>query len=346
MLTAKLYGPNDIRVVDIEKPNINANEILVKTGIAAICGTDLRMIANGYKNIDEEHPLTLGHEFSGTIEAIGDNVKKYTVGQRISVAPNYGCGICDACARGDTHLCHKYKAFGINIPGAFAEYIRIPEEVVSQGNITVLADTISFEEAALFEPASCVLNGQELTGIEINDEVLVIGAGPIGVMHAMLAKSFGAGQVYINDLSKERMDCCVKLVPGTIALPGKDLLTEVMKATNGRGLDVCIVACPSRKAQENSLELMAMNGKIIFFGGLPEDRSRVILPSNIIHYRQLSIQGCTRANVSTYRKIVSMSKNNLVNFEPIVTDVFLLKDFRKAIETAKTKKGLKCAIKF
>ena len=105
MLAAKLFGANDIRIVTCDRPEISENEMLLKTAAAAICGTDLRMIGNGYKGVDAEHPLTLGHEISGTIERVGRLVAGYRPGMKVAVAPNVGCGICDACVQGDTHLC-------------------------------------------------------------------------------------------------------------------------------------------------------------------------------------------------------------------------------------------------
>ena len=231
MKAAKLFGPNDIRIVDCDVPEINDDEILLKTGAAALCGTDLRMIGNGYKGVDENNPLTLGHEIAGTIERVGKNVFGYEPGMRVALAPNMGCGICDWCSSGDTHLCPDYQAFGINMDGGFAEYARIPRAAISQGNVMILDDSMPLDAAALIEPASCVLNGQLMTRIRLNDKVLIIGAGPIGIMHGLLAKSFGAAKVYIRDLSPERMKQSVELIPGSQAVEEADLEQATQKLT-------------------------------------------------------------------------------------------------------------------
>lgn len=346
MLAARLYGPGDIRVVEEGIPQIEDGEILLKTKAAAICGSDLRMVANGYRGVSEEHPLTLGHEIAGEIVKVGAGVPYYQPGMRVSLAPNYGCGVCDACVRGDTHLCPDYQAFGINIDGGFAEYVRIPEQPIRQGNITLLAENISYEAAATFEPASCVLNGQERCGVHTGDTVLIVGAGPIGLMHAMLAKASGAAKVLIRDLSAARMRQCAQKTPGVIPLAGGDLQAEVLAQTAGAGVDVCIVACPSPDMQKDSLSLMAMNGRILFFGGLPAGKDAVALHTNIIHYKQLAIYGSTRANVRQYRKIVSLSAAGLLRLDAAVTDRFTIENFAGAVKAAQAAQGLKCVIVF
>ncbi|MDD4849140.1 MAG: alcohol dehydrogenase catalytic domain-containing protein [Gemmiger sp.] len=344
MLAAKLFGPGDVRVVECDVPAITSDEMLLRVEAAAICGTDLRMVANGWKGVDERHPLTLGHEVSGTIVQVGQNVQGYAPGMRVAVAPNMGCGICDACVRGDTHLCTQYQAFGINRDGGFAEYLCVPGAAIAQGNVMVLGTETPFATAALFEPMSCVLNGQQRAGVRLNDTVLVIGAGPIGVMHALLAQASGAARVLISDLSAARRQQCLALVPGAAALPGNNLLEEVMQETKGRGVDVCITACPSAAAQAQAPSLMAMNGRILYFGGLPTGRDEVCLATNFIHYRQLSICGSTRANVAQFRAVAKMEAAGNLKLGALVSKCFALADFSTALAYASSAAGLKTVI--
>lgn len=346
MLAAKLYGPEDIRLVETEIPKIGEDEILLRTKAAAICGSDLRMIQNGYRGVDEEHPLVLGHEISGVIEKVGSRVKGYEAGMHICMAPNYGCGICDHCVSGNTHLCQDYQAFGISIDGGFAEYVRIPATVIQQGNLMILREDVPFAEAALLEPLSCVLNGQSLTGIHLGDTVLVIGAGPIGLMHALLAKAMGASRIFVRDLSEERMRQCSDIDEDIMPVYGDDLKTEIMKLTENRGVDVCITACPSPQAQAGSLELMAMNGRILFFGGLPAGKDLVQIPTNLIHYRQLSIHGSTRGNVMQFRQSAQLIESGKLDLSRLITASYGLKDFQAAVDYAKSAVGLKTVIEF
>lgn len=344
MLAAKLFGPKDIRIVECDIPEINENELLIKTSAAAICGSDLRMIENGYKNVDEVHPLTLGHEFSGIIVKTGAAVKGYNTGMKVSVAPNIGCGICDHCVNGDTHLCSSYQAFGINMDGGFAEYIKIPKEAILQGNVMVLNGDVSMEAAAVYEPMSCVLNGQTRADVRMNDTVLVIGAGPIGLMHVMLAKALGASKIFLRDLSVKRMMACAEIVPDIIPILEEDVKEAILKQTNGEGVDVCIVACPSPQMQSETVNLMATNGRLLYFGGLPAKSENVPLNTNIIHYKQLKVCGSTRANVKHYREVAKLVASGKVNIEKLISKSFALPFFADAVAYAKSGEGLKTVI--
>lgn len=341
MLAALLYDKNDIRLEEVKTPQISDNEVLLKVKSAAICGTDIRMVKNGYKGITPETPRILGHEFSGVIADVGRNVKCYREGMRVAVAPNMGCGICNACVRGDGHLCKNYKALGINIDGGFAEYVVIPEEAVRGGNIIEIGKEVSFDEAAINEALSCVYNGFERCNIRPGDSVLIIGAGPIGVMHAMLARMAGASKVFINDLSQERLDVCARIDEGIIAIKSDNLKEAIMDATKGEGLDVCITACPAPAAQALSLELMAYNGRINFFGGLPIDKQNVSLNTNLIHYKQLIVSGTTRASVLQFRKTLEFIASGILDVKKLVSNRLPLKEIGKGFELAADARGLK-----
>lgn len=346
MLAAKLFGTNDLRIVTCDKPEIRDDEILMKTSASAICGTDLRMIGNGYKGVDADHPLTLGHEISGVIDQVGTRVQGYIPGMKVAVAPNVGCGICDACVNGDTHLCATYSAFGINMDGGFAEYVRIPANAIVQGNVMILDPGLPLDVAAIFEPMSCVVNGQEQADVRLNDTVLIVGAGPIGLMHALLAKARGASLVYLRDLSRERMDQGVAIDGSIVPIYDDNLLDAIMSLTHGRGVDVCITACPSGAAQAESLELMAMNGRVLFFGGLPAGKDRVTLQTNLIHYRQLKISGSTRSNLRQYRSVARMVAAGNLDLGSLISHRYALAQFPEAVEFARSAQGLKTVIVF
>ncbi|MDR0601439.1 MAG: alcohol dehydrogenase catalytic domain-containing protein [Treponema sp.] len=346
MQAARLYGAGDIRTGECSVPEIGEDEILLKTSAAAICGTDLRMIANGYRGVDADHPLTLGHEISGIIEELGKNVRGYTKGMRVALAPNMGCGICGICVSGDTHLCESYTAFGINMDGGFAEYMRIPAAAVIQGNVMVLDDSVSLDTAALFEPMSCVFNGQEQARVRLNDDVLIIGAGPIGIMHALLARAKGAGRIFIRDISAVRMRQCEELVEGAAAVESDNLEEAIKSLNGGRLVDVCITACPSASAQADALKVTGMNGRILFFGGLPAGKDDVVLNTNLIHYRQLSIHGSTRANIRQYREVAKMVMAGHLDLGKLVSRKYPLKDFASAVSCAKKAEVLKTLIGF
>ena len=346
MLAARLYGPRKIVIENINKPQINENELLVKIKSAAICGTDVRMYINGYEGIDENNPRVLGHEFCGVVDEVGKNVEHYREGMDVAIAPNIGCGICDRCTCGNGHLCDNYTAFGINMDGAFAEYVKVPEKAIKFGNLMEAPKGLKAEVIALNEPLSCAYNGSLQCGISPGDYVVIIGAGTIGIFHAKLAKMFGAAKVIMNDLSKERLDLCKKNEANIITYHGENLNEFVMEMTEGKGADVCITACPSAVVQKNSLNLMAYGGRINFFGGLPKEQQEVAINTNIIHYKQLIVTGTTRSSLSHFRKTLSFVAEGLIDLSGIVTGRFNLREIEKAFEYAENAVGLKNVIEF
>ncbi|MCK5367391.1 MAG: zinc-dependent dehydrogenase [Cyclobacteriaceae bacterium] len=343
-----LYGKEDLRFQqEFPVPELNDDEILLKTKSSNICGTDLRMYSNGYKNITENNPLILGHEFSGLIEKTGKNVPDfYREGMRVAVAPNMGCGTCEMCVCGNNHLCNEYKAFGINIHGSFADYVRVPKAAIQQGNVIAIPDSMTFEEASLAEPLSCVLNTFERVDIKLGDDVLIMGAGSIGLMHAMMAKRGGAAKVILTDLSKERLDRANSMDADFITLPSENLKEEVMELTNGKGVDVCITANPSPEAQIQSLKLLVTNGRVSFFGGIPKGSDLSGFDTNLIHYKQLTVTGTTRQSLRQFRKTLRLIENNLIDAQKLISHTYFLKDLEKAIEMMKNSEGIKHAVMF
>ncbi len=342
MTAARMYGKNDLRLETVPVPVPGDGEVLLKIEAAAVCGTDVRMLTNGAKGIDADHPLILGHEFAGVIEEIGGGVTGYKVGQRVALAPNMGCGLCDLCIAGNGHLCPDYRATGINLDGGFAEYCLIPEAAVRGGNLCPLPDTVSFEEGALAEPLSCVCNGFEHADIHPGDRVLVVGAGPIGIMHCAMALMAGA-VVYLNDLSTSRLAEAKAIYPALHIITG-DLEKELMEATNNRGADAIITACPVPAVQTQAIRLAAIGGRVIFFGGIAADKEPVGIDTNQIHYKQLIVSGTTRASLTQYRKTLSRIADGVLNVKSLVTSRFTLDDIGTAFEYAKQGKGLKNVI--
>ena len=346
MKAALLYDKEDIRIEDIKIPDINDNEILLKTKSAALCGTDVRMFRNGYKNINEDNPLILGHELSGIIERAGSGVTGYKKGMRVAVAPNMGCGQCDWCVSGNTHLCEDYKAFGISINGGFAEYTRIPELAIRQGNIMEIPSHVSFEEAALAEPLSCVYNAFERAAIRLGDDVLILGAGPIGLMHAMMAKKGGAAKVIISDIGMERLKYANDIDSSYITSSLDELKAKINQLTSGKGVDVCITANPSSKSQIMALELTATNGRVIYFGGIPANSDLSGINTNLIHYKQLIVSGTTRQSIMQFRRVLKMIADNVLEVKNLITDKYDIDHIEEAMRNIMEGRGIKHSIIF
>lgn len=345
MLALRLYGAKDIRLEEIPIPRINDDEILLKPDAAAICGTDVRMWQNGQEGVDGEHPLVLGHEFAGTIVQVGKNVPFYKEGMQIGMQPNIGCGICDRCVDGKFHLCDDYRAFGINMDGAFAEYVKIPSDAIAKGNLMVLPQGVTPEEAAVTEPLSCAYNGFSKCFVKPGEYALVVGAGPIGFCHAMLLHMVGAA-VLMNDLSAERLAEVKKKLPFVETYCGEDLPGFVRQWTRGRGLDVAITACPVPSVQAAVLPLMNYGGRVNFFGGIPANRQPVAIDTNLIHYHELYVTGSTRSSIAQFRRTMEFVSHGLLNVKEMITHRYQLTDICDAFENARQAKGIKHIIEF
>jgi L-iditol 2-dehydrogenase len=171
--------------------------------------------------------------------------------------------------------------------------------------------------------------------------VLIIGAGPIGLMHAKLARMGGAGRIFLNDLNAERLEACRRLEPGLTPIPGADPGPQLLDSTSGKGLDVVITACPAPEAQVNALKLAAVNGRVLFFGGLPADRAVVPLDTNLIHYRQLQVSGTARQSLSQFRQVLRLLEDGLVDVEQLVSGRWPLERIGEAFQSVMRGSGLK-----
>ena len=344
MKAVLLYGRQDLRIQDVEVPEVGAGDILLRTKASYVCGTDVRMYKKGMPGIGAENPRILGHEISGLIETVGDGENRYRRGMRVTVLPNYGCGICDFCVDGNSQLCGDFKAIGISIDGGFAEYVLIPEKAVKQGNVVEIKSTVSFEEAALAEPLSCVYNAFKKIGIYDGDTVLIIGAGPIGIMHAKIARMAGAARIIINDIVRERLDLVELMDPFFEVLETRDLKKSIMEKTDGRGVDLVITAASAPSIQTIAFELAGINGRVMFFGGLPPDKSKIYVDTNQIHYKQITVSGTTRQRPSHFRKVLELITNGGIDLKDIITESVGLDDVARVLTDINQGIGLKKAI--
>ncbi len=346
MRALRLFGKKDIRLCDVPVPETGNDEILLKVDACAVCGTDVRMWQNGSSGVDENHPMTLGHELAGTIAKVGANVECYKEGDVVALAPNMGCGVCSMCTGGRPHLCGEHRAFGINMDGGFAEYTRIPARAIRQGNLTIMPKGVSPAEAAINEPLSCAYNGFLKNNVQPGEYALVVGAGPIGLFHAMLLKMAGAAKVIMNDISEYRLKTAEEAVPGVLTYIGDDLKGFVMEVTDGRGLDIAITANPVPEVQAAMLPLMDYGGRVNFFGGVPHDKQPVPIDTNLVHYKELILTGATRASAAMFAKTLGFIAAGLLPVKNMVTHTYSLEETPQAFENAKNAVGLKHVIVF
>ena len=345
MLAAVYHGPNDLRVEEVAMPKIGSDEMLIKVASASICGTDIRILHGNHRMYPEGTVRIPGHEVVGTIYELGEKVEGYQIGQKVFCAPNTGCGHCRQCTTGNNNLCSHYDAIGVTSDGGFAEYVRIPANSVRQGNIIPIGFSVDSAVAALMEPFACVLRGQNALRIQPGEIVLVIGAGPIGVMHTKLAKARGAGKVIVSEPIADRVDQVKRMGADMVINPTtEDLKKAVLEESQGNGADVIIVAAPVHAAQESALDLAAISGRINFFGGLPKDRPTINFDSNLVHYKELVITATTACSTADCRQAADIVNAGVVDLSDVISRRFPLSEAFKAFTAAEDRKSLKIVL--
>lgn len=344
MKAAYYYEPNVIKVDELEIPSIEANEMLVRIRASSICGTDLRIYQHGHFKIPPGTKRVLGHEIAGEIAAVGKLIEGFQVGMRVTVPPNIGCGVCEFCRDGFNNMCPSYEAFGISIDGGFQEYMKIPHIAIKGGNIFLLPDHVSYEEGTLVEPLSCAYNCLRSVKTSHLDVVLVIGAGPVGAMHVMLNRIAGAKKVLVADIRADRLAAMQDFgAQVTIDTSSVDLQEAVMEETGGRGADVIITAVSSPDIQAQSIGLLAVHGRVNFFGGLGQNML-VPIETNRVHYKGLQLLGTTGSSHSDYSKSLALVAEGRIGLRSLISDTYRLDDTPAAFEWALSAKGMKTSI--
>jgi L-iditol 2-dehydrogenase len=345
MLAAVYHGPNDLRLEDVPVPGVEKGEILVKVVSASICGTDLRILHGNHRMYPPGTIRIPGHEVVGTIAEIGAEVDNYIIGQRVFVAPNTGCGHCEQCVSGNNNLCANYDAIGVTSDGGFAEYVRIPANSVRQGNVIPISEAVDPAVAALVEPFACVLRGQNALRMQPGELVLILGAGPIGVMHLKLARARGAGRILVSEPAPQRAAQARQMGADRVVNPTvEDLKAVLNEESNGRGADIVIVAAPVHVLQESALDLAAIGGRINYFGGLPKDRPVINFNSNLVHYKELVVTGTTACSTADCWQATRIINSGLVNLSDIVSQRFPLAEAVQAFAAAEDGKSLKIVL--
>ena len=259
-------GINDMRVETVPVPEIGPGELLIKVATCGICGTDLKKIHIG----SHSAPRIFGHEMAGTVVQVGEGVTKYAVGERVMTFHHVPCGECYYCRKNTPSQCPLYLKTGVTAGfapsgGGFAEYIRVFDFVVSGGGVVHVPEHVPFEQAAFIEPLNTVLKGQKLLKLAPDDTVLVIGQGPIGLMHAALAQRTGA-RVLTSDLFPERHAIAARFgLKEPIHAGTENVVERVFAATEGRGADAVVLAVGGNALIKTAMDACRPGGKVMLF---------------------------------------------------------------------------------
>jgi L-iditol 2-dehydrogenase len=345
MLAAVYHGPRDLRVEEVPTPVVGAGELLLRVEESSICGTDLRVYHGQHRMYPPGTVRIPGHEVVGIIAEVGAGVEGLGTGQRVFVAPNMGCGHCRQCVSGANNLCPDYQAIGLTMDGGFAQYMRVPAQAILQGNVMPVRADLDPAVAALIEPLACVLRGQNALRIRPGDAVLVLGAGPIGVLHIKLARLSGARRVLVSEPNPLRLELARAAgADRTINPVTEDLAALVAAETNGQGADAIIVATAVHAAQEGAPRLAAIGGRINFFGGLPKDRPTIALDANLVHYRELIVTGTTACSTDDCRRSAEIVNSGRIDLSDLISGRFPLANVTEAFAAAEDGRSLKVVL--
>lgn len=266
MRAAVYRGINDVRIETVPVPRIGRGELLIKIATCGICGTDLKKIHAG----SHSAPRIFGHEMAGTIVAVGEGVTDYAVGERVMTFHHVPCGECYYCRKQTPAQCPLYKKTGVTAGfepsgGGFAEYIRVMDFVVQNRGVVRIPEDVPFEQAAFVEPVNTVLKGSKLLNLAPDDTVLVIGQGPIGLMHAVLARRTGA-RVLTSDLFAERHAIAARYgLTDPIHAGEENVVERVLRETEGRGADAVILAVGGTALIRTAMDAARPGGKVMLF---------------------------------------------------------------------------------
>lgn len=333
MKAAVLHKPLDLRVEEVNIPQIRPNEVLVKMKRVGICGSDIHYYLEGQvASFIVKKPLILGHECAGEIAEVGSKVKNFESGQRVVIEPGFTCGKCEYCRKGRYNLCREVKFYATPpYDGTFAEYVSAPEQ-----NVYIISDEMSYEEGAMIEPLAVGMMAAKMGEVTAQDIVAVLGAGPIGQMALQASKTYGASETFVTDIIDYRLEYAKKNgAKEVINSSNENVIERILDLTDGKGVDVVIEASGAPSAIQQALDIVKSGGRVVLVGYPQKD---VPMPIPKLISKELRIQGIHRyANVfPTAIRAVSSGKAAVKSY---ITHVFPLDQIKEAFETNVNKIG-------
>jgi len=334
MKAAVLFGSNDLRIVEREVPQPGYQEVLIKVEACAICGTDPKIVAHGWQNQPPYGEYIPGHEYAGTVAAVGEGVVGYAAGDRVAVEPHKGCGICENCIRGYYTVCLNYgnmsaghRHYGFTVNGGYAEYA-----VNHITTLTRIPDSLDFEEATLITTAGTAMYGiTRIGGIHPGETVVVSGPGPIGLMAVQIARQCGAGRLIIAGTRKERLDLATRLgAEIAVNVRADRIIERVFELTSGVGADAVLECAGTSQSLADAVEYTRKNGRISLIGIYSEP---VTINAFKLNQWNITIAGSKAEGDRSLAKVAPLMGDGRVKARPLITHTFPLYKVHEAMET-------------
>ena len=312
---------NVLDVEDLPQPVPEADELLIRVAACGICGSDV----HGYDGSTGRRipPIVMGHEAAGVVAGVGSQVSGLAIGERVTFDSTVYCGECSFCQRGEVNLCDHREVMGVSCgdyrrAGAFAEYLVVPARIIYR-----LPEKFSFVEAAMLEAVSVALHGVAVSAMKGDEEVLVIGAGMIGLLLLQAARAAGAARVFVSDVDETRLRLAKELgADATLCMSGAELIEEMARVTRGRGVDVVLEAVGREETIVTAIDCVRKGGTVTLVGNISP---QVALPLQKIVSRQIRLQGSC-ASAGEYSEAISLIVEGVIKVKPLITAVAPLEE--------------------
>ena len=319
-----------ITVDELSSPIPGSSDVLVKMRACGLCGSDLEKVYGNYGMSSGR----LGHEPSGEIVGVGDLVSGYSIGDRVFVHHHVPCYSCHYCRHGDYTMCTMFHSSNLD-PCGLSEEILVPGWNVSRGGVIKLPSNVTFEKAALIEPLACCIRALDKSRIQKGDDIAIFGAGPAGIMLALLAQSMGCGKIFLIDINQFRLDLAEKhfQVECFNINIRPDTEESIREATGGRGVDISVVATSNPQAMVKAFNLTRRAGKIILFG-VPRKGTQLVLDASLVYSNEWSFVPSYAASEIETNQSCRLLNNNRIEMDWIITHRFGLNQAEEAIRCA------------
>ena len=310
-----------LEVADLPRPEPGRDEVLVQVAACGICGSDV----HGYDGSSGRRipPLVMGHEASGVVAGIGEDVSRFAVGDRVTFDSTVYCGVCHFCLNGEINLCDNRQVVGVSTPdfrraGAFAEFVTVPERIVYR-----LSDELSFAEAAMLEAVSVALHAVAVSDLNGGETALVIGAGMIGLLILQAARAAGCSRVLVTDVDASRLKLAQESgADETILASGAEMVSEVLRLTGGRGVDLVLEAVGREETVSAAVDAVRKGGTVTLVGNITP---QVTLPLQRVVSRQIRLQGSC-ASAGEYPQAIELIASGKIRVAPLITAIAPLSD--------------------
>ena len=322
MKAAFYEGNKTIRIGTFTQVEPKAGEVQIKVSHAGICGTDLHIYL-GHMDKRVTFPQIMGHEMSGIVNAVGEGVTNFAIGDRVTVMPLDSCGECPACLAGHNHICHNLRFLGIETPGAFQNYWTVPSHTVLP-----LPEGLSLERGALIEPLAVACHDVRIGEVQKGEYVVVLGGGPIGTLIALVAKEAGA-EVLVSEINPFRLELLKELGINTINPKEKDIVEYVQMRTNGAGADVVFEVTSSAVGAEVMTALPRTRGRIVVVGIFSQP-AKVDL--HRFFWRELKLSGARVYERIDFEKAIELASFGKLPLDRIITETYPLEDLVKGFQ--------------